>query len=193
MVGFRWFNRAARGKMTDFLGEIFAMREQDHPREQGIGGYAERTLIPEQGGQRKKRKSRQSAEDTSPGQNERARGKPHENQRHARIVHEHRAEGGGDSFAAVKTKLRRPDVPHDDREHRQGRKPPVRQIMGDEPDRERAFGKISQQGEKKSAGAQNAADIFRANTAAARLPDVPAGLPANEIITKSQTAEEITG
>src|SRR5262245_11370518 len=92
----------------------------------------------------------------------------------------------------MKTQLHGPDMPGDDRDHGQNHEASVVGEMFGGPHGERAFAEVEKDGEEKSSLAQDPADISRADTAAADFADVLVGEPANKIVPRRETAEDIS-
>src|SRR6266478_2989228 len=108
------------------------------------------------------------------------------------IIDQQRPQGGGDAFAAVKTQLGGPDVTSHHREHGHGDVPRFLGPMAGGPDREAALGDVPEHSDDETGPAQEPADIFRADTAAALVAYVASGAHADQIVTCGEAAQHVS-
>jgi hypothetical protein len=110
-----------------------------------------------------------------------------------KVVKYNRTERGGNSLAAAKAQLQRPDMPNDHADHRQTGQPFVPGEVKRGPDGNCAFGKIHYQGDEETLDAKDPAGIPRPDTATGQLADILAQTQSNEIITRGEAAQGIGG
>jgi hypothetical protein len=162
----------AFNKEREFVGDIFAMREQDKSGSHGHQNNLDAILIKKEGDQGQANERKQPWQHGAPQQGERTEEEHTINYRQLGIEHQQRAERGGHAFAAVKSELRGPDVTSNDRNHGKGHDAFVLGEMVRDPNGQRPFAEIANESEQKSGFAQNPANVARADAAAAEFANV---------------------
>jgi len=186
------FDVAAFDVMQNLFGKVLAMGDEDEAGENGnfsgIHGIAFHVVADEW----EANESEEARENAFSNESEERNEEEHVGKSETIVVDEQCAQGGGDAFAAMKAKLRGPDMANDDGDHGESEIMGIARPMAGGPNGEGAFSDVAEQGHSKAGPAEGSADIFCADAAAALFADIASGADADEIVASGETTEHVS-